>query len=236
MLGLEVVLLDGGETLQFAQVDVEATSHREALLDGLAASRVREDEHAAAAAAARTEVLAAAVKGHAEALEAETQRVLDLAEQREAYLRERRREETELRERLGAVLQRQDAVRHRCEDATQRLQACRGTGHAQAAGDSGARNVPAVNGGELPSMELEAAPQLDLEVASHRKALLDALTCSQLKAVLRQNGLPVGGQKADLVARALGALVWAEPGRDRGAPQLARGSPAAPRGSRACGH
>jgi len=61
--GLEVVLLDGGETLQFAQVDVEATSHREALLDGLAASRVREDEHAAAAAAARAEVLAAAVNG-----------------------------------------------------------------------------------------------------------------------------------------------------------------------------
>ena len=61
--GLEVVLLDGGETLQFAQVDVEATSPREALLDGLVASRVREDEHAAAAAAARAEVLAAAVKG-----------------------------------------------------------------------------------------------------------------------------------------------------------------------------
>jgi len=44
------------------------------------------------------------------------------------------------------------------------------------------------------------------EVASHREALLDGLTCSQLKAVLRLKGLPVGGQKADLVARVPGAL------------------------------
>jgi len=119
---------------------------------------------------------------------------MDSAEQHEARLRERSQEETELRDRLGDVLQRQNAVRRRCEDATQRLQAGRGTGHAQAAGDSGARGVPAVSGEEE---------------TSHREALLYAMSRTQLRAVLRWKGLPIWGRKAILVARALGALVWA---------------------------
>ena len=99
-----------------------------------------------------------------------------------------------MRDRLGDVLQRQNAVRRRCEDATQRLQAGRGTGHAQAAGDSGARGVPAVSGEEE---------------TSHWEALLYAMSRTQLRAVLRCKGLPIWGRKAILVARALGALVWA---------------------------
>ena len=62
--GLEVVLLDGEETLQFAQDDLQVTPHREALDDGLAASREHEgDERAATAAAASVEELAVTFKG-----------------------------------------------------------------------------------------------------------------------------------------------------------------------------
>ena len=108
--------------------------------------------------------------GYADALEAETQRVIDSAEQHEARLRERSQEETELRGRLGGILQRQNAVRRRCKGAIQRLQAGRGTGHAQAAGDSGTRDVPAVSGEE---------------VNLHREALVYAMSRTQLSAVLR---------------------------------------------------
>ena len=47
------------------------------------------------------------------------------------------------------------------------------------------------------------------EEISHREALLYAMSRTQLRAVLRWKGLPIWGQKAILVARALGALVWA---------------------------
>ena len=88
-------------------------------------------------------------------------------------------------------MQRQNAVRRRCKDAIQRLQAGRGTGNAQAAGDSGARDVPAVSGEEETSL---------------REALLYAMSRTQLRAVLRCKGLPIWGRKAILVARARGAL------------------------------
>ena len=120
--------------------------------------------------------------------------MIDSAAQHEARLRERSQEETELKERLSDVLQRQNEVRRRCVDATQRLQAGRGLGRAQTASGSGAQEVTAANGEEE---------------TAHREALLRGLSKTRLKAVLRQRGLPLWGGKDVLVARALGALVWA---------------------------
>ena len=47
------------------------------------------------------------------------------------------------------------------------------------------------------------------EETARREALLRGLSRTQLRAVLRREGLPDRGQKDDLVARALSALVWA---------------------------
>ena len=44
------------------------------------------------------------------------------------------------------------------------------------------------------------------EMMTCREALLDGLTCGQLKAVLRLKGLPVTGRKAELVVRVTSAL------------------------------
>ena len=132
--------------------------------------------------------------GFADAIAAETQSAVDSAARHEARLRERSQEETELKERLSDVLQRQNEVRRRCVDATRRLQAGRGLGRAQTAGGNGAQEVTAANGEEE---------------TAHREALLRGLSRTQLRAVLRRKGLPPWGRKDDLVARALGALVWA---------------------------
>jgi len=124
---------------------------------------------------------------------AETQSVIDSAAQHEARLRERSQKETELRERLSGVLQRQNEVRRRCVDATQRLQAGRGLGRAQTAGGSGAQDVTAASGEE---------------VTAHREALLRDLSRTQLKAVLRVKGLPDRAGRApwlpERLARSLG--------------------------------
>jgi len=44
------------------------------------------------------------------------------------------------------------------------------------------------------------------EMMTCREALLDGLTCGQLKAVLRLKGLPVRGRRAELVVRVTSAL------------------------------
>ena len=77
-------------------------------------------------------------------------------------------------------MQRQNDVRRRCDDATQRLQAGRGLGRAQTAGGSGAQDATAASGEE---------------VTAHREALLRGLSKTRLKAVLRQRGLPLWGGK-----------------------------------------
>ena len=109
-------------------------------------------------------------------------------------MRERRQERAEFEARLSDVLQRQNEVRRRCVDATQRLQAGRGSGRAQRASSSGAQQVTAADGEEE---------------TTHQEALLRGMSRTQLQALLRQRGLPLQGGKDVLVARALGALDWA---------------------------